>query len=204
MSSTAFSRCTICGRLGVAVFFTDLRTQLSKDSFSSRIAPSADTRSVLDLLLDSVLLESRAWQRCEPVGHHTSPTQPQNGGRREEELLGAALWTELVWSLTHFEFILKRRETNLLSLLEEVITSTLYQRTYLEEYEIFFSRISHTFITSYIIRFGAMLTSGRELYFSGNRENPPPRDNFTERLYEDSVTDTELTLLNFSIIHSSC
>jgi len=38
---------------------------------------------------------------------------------------------------------------------------------------------------------------------SGTRDNPPPRDNFTERLYDKKLaqlTEIKLTLLNYSEI----
>ena len=38
---------------------------------------------------------------------------------------------------------------------------------------------------------------------SGTGDNPPFRDNFTERLYENCVTETKLTLLNYAPILAS-
>ena len=33
---------------------------------------------------------------------------------------------------------------------------------------------------------------------SGTRDSPPPRDNFTERLHDNCVTERKLTLLNYA------
>ena len=44
--------------------------------------------------------------------------------------------------------------------------------------------------------------SGPVYMVSGTRESPPPRDNFTERLHNNCVTETKLTLLNYAHIES--
>ena len=38
---------------------------------------------------------------------------------------------------------------------------------------------------------------------SGTRERPPPRDNLTERLHDNCVTDTKLTLLNYGDVENN-
>ena len=37
---------------------------------------------------------------------------------------------------------------------------------------------------------------------SDTRESPPPRDNLIERLHDNCVTDTKLTLLNYAHIEN--
>ena len=63
-----------------------------------------------------------------------------------------------------------------------------------------------TFVQEYEGRFAKKLMDGRigPIYMvSGTRDNPPPRDNFTERLYDKKLsrlTEIKLTLLNYSEI----
>ena len=37
---------------------------------------------------------------------------------------------------------------------------------------------------------------------SGTQDSPPPRDNFSERLHDNCVTETKLTLLNYAHIEN--
>ena len=44
--------------------------------------------------------------------------------------------------------------------------------------------------------------SGPVCMASGSQDSPPPRDNFIERLHDNCVTETKLTLLNYGHIEN--